>query len=52
MKVHPDDYYGATFFPSLLQGRMSARARGLIEKARDHAMSSPYVLYDWAILLP
>ncbi|MDP6484379.1 MAG: multiheme c-type cytochrome [Nitrospinota bacterium] len=52
VEVHPDDYYGATFFPSLLQGRMSARARGLIEKARDHAMSSPYVLYDRTILLP
>ncbi|MFQ5912084.1 MAG: multiheme c-type cytochrome [Nitrospinota bacterium] len=52
VEVHPDDFYGRSFFPSFLQGQLSAEARKLIEKARGHAMSTPYILYDRTLLLP
>jgi hypothetical protein len=52
VEVHPDDYYARTFFPSLLEGQMSDKARGMIQKARDHGLSTPYVLYDRTLILP
>ena len=52
VEVHPDYFYGRSFFPSLLENRMSQKARTLITKARDHAMSTPYVLYDRTLILP
>lgn len=53
VEVRPDDFYGRVFFPSFLEGQISAEARSLIEKARDHAVSTaPYVLYDRTLLLP
>ncbi len=52
VEVHPDYFYARSFFPSFLEGRMSAKARELVTKARDHGVSTPYVLYDRTLLLP
>ena len=52
VEVHPDYFYGRSFFPSFLENRMSQKARAMITKARDHAMSTPYVLYDRTMILP
>lgn len=52
VEVHPDDFYARSFFPSLLEEEMSAKARGMIQKARDHGLSTTYILYDRTLLLP